>query len=248
MNYFTVLSLNTWKCEGDYPARLDSMVTEITLIEPDVILLQEVFASCNGEWDTAAYLAGRLSLNYIFHPARRKKRFVLGKHLESESGLAILAKREIIEHGAIELPTTLKDPSRWLQFAKLGFESKNIVIMNTHLTHLNDDKRTRFKQSLKILEVIEAVSAGSPLILGGDFNADLDDPIIGLLADKKKTPLSRLAMNLSTLRDHDRCIDHIFITDLFQPVSSNRVLDGSQSSGYAPSDHYGVLAKLKFLK
>ena len=121
MKYFTVLSFNTWKCEGDYVARLESMVTEITSIEPDVILLQEVFVSCNGEWDTAAYLAERLSLNYVFHPARRKKRLVLGNNLESESGLAILAKREIIEHGAIELPTTSKDPSRWLQFAKLGF-------------------------------------------------------------------------------------------------------------------------------
>ena len=119
--------------------------------------------------------------------------------------------------------------------------------MNTHLTHLNDDKRTRFKQSLKILEVIDAVSADSPLILGGDFNADLDDPIIRLLADKKKTPLSRIAMNLSTLQDHDRCIDHIFITDLFLHVSSTRVLDGSQSSGFSPNDHYGVLAKLRFL-
>ena len=244
MKYFTVLSFNTWKCEGDYPARLESMVTEITSIEPDVILLQEVFVSCNGEWDTAAYLAERLSLNYVFHPARRKKRLVLGNNLESQSGLAILAKREIIEHGAIELPTTSKDPSRWLQFAKLGFESENIVLMNTHL---NDDKRTRFKQSLKILEVIDAVSADSPLILGGDFNADLDDPIIRLLADKKKTPLSRIAMNLSTLRDHDRCIDHIFITDLFLHVSSTRVFDGSQSSGFSPSDHYGVLARLRFL-
>jgi len=55
MKYFTVLSFNTWKCEGDYLARLESMVTEITSIEPDVILLQEVFVSCNGEWDTAAY-------------------------------------------------------------------------------------------------------------------------------------------------------------------------------------------------
>ncbi len=189
-------------------------------------------------------MAERLSLNYVFHPARRKKRLVLGNNLESESGLAILAKRAIIERGAIELPTTSKDPSRWLQFAKLGFESENIVLMNTHL---NDDKRTRFKQSLKILEVIDAVSPGSRLILGGDFNADLDDPIIRLLADKKKTPLSRIAMNRSTLRDHDRCIDHIFITDLLLPISSNRVLDGSQSSGFAPSDHYGVLAKLKFL-
>ena len=78
-------------------------------------------------------------------------------------------------------------------------------------------------------------------------NADLDDPIIRLLADKKKTPLSRIGMNLSTLRDHDRCIDHIFITDLFLQVSSTRVLDGSQSSGFSPSDHYGVLARLRFL-
>ena len=247
MKFFTVLSFNTWKCEGDYLARLESMVTEITLIEPDVILLQEVFVSCNGEWDTAAYLAKRLSLNYVFHPARRKKRIVLGNNLESESGLAILAKREIIEHGAIELPTTSKDPSRWLQFAKLGFGSKNIVLMNTHLTHLNDDKRTRFKQSLKLLGVIDNVSAGCPFILGGDFNADPDDSVIKLLADKKKTPLSRIAMNRSTLRDHDRCIDHIFISDLFLPVSSTRVLDGSQSSGFSPSDHYGVLAKLRFL-
>ena len=36
MKYFTVLSFNTWKCEGDYLARLESMVTEITLIERTV--------------------------------------------------------------------------------------------------------------------------------------------------------------------------------------------------------------------
>ena len=57
-----ILTLNTWKCDGAYRPRLQAMAQGLAALAPDVILLQEVFATEDDRADTAGYLAQALSM------------------------------------------------------------------------------------------------------------------------------------------------------------------------------------------
>ncbi|NBP72049.1 MAG: hypothetical protein EBU57_02420 [Alphaproteobacteria bacterium] len=52
----TLVTLNTWKGEGDYPARLSAMGDLIADLHPDIVFLQEVFAVPGTEIGTAISL------------------------------------------------------------------------------------------------------------------------------------------------------------------------------------------------
>jgi endonuclease/exonuclease/phosphatase family metal-dependent hydrolase len=74
-----IVSLNTWKCDGPYRQRLGLMAEELAALAPDVLLLQEVFATEDGHADTAAFLAQALAMHVIVSPARRKHRLFEGQ-------------------------------------------------------------------------------------------------------------------------------------------------------------------------
>ena len=85
-----IVTLNTWKNEGDYPRRLALMRDGLAELAPDLVCLQECFA--NAGHDTAAWLAAELGLDCHAAPARAKVRRHMGQDLQSTSGLAILAR------------------------------------------------------------------------------------------------------------------------------------------------------------
>ena len=67
-----VVTLNTWKCEGDYRARLPRMAAGLRALDADLVCLQEVFACAAPSADTAAWLADALGLSaplYAGHSA-----------------------------------------------------------------------------------------------------------------------------------------------------------------------------------
>jgi hypothetical protein len=55
---FVVMTLNTWKRQGAYKARLRLMAEEIGRLDPDILLLQECFAAAELGYDTTAAPAG----------------------------------------------------------------------------------------------------------------------------------------------------------------------------------------------
>jgi hypothetical protein len=70
-----VVTLNTWKGDGAYSARLRLMVEEVGQLDPDILLLQECFAAPELGHDTAAALAGAMGFQSANWPGRKKIAF-----------------------------------------------------------------------------------------------------------------------------------------------------------------------------
>lgn len=82
----SIVTLNTWKAEGDYPRRVAA---------PDILLLQEVFIARSLGENTAESLARLLGMDAHVLPLRRKARLFGGRPVDSHSGLAILSRLRV---------------------------------------------------------------------------------------------------------------------------------------------------------
>lgn len=109
---FSLLTLNTWKCDGDYSARLPLMASGIARLSPDIVFLQEVFDAPGTDYDTAAYIAECAEYHVTRVHSRRKMRGINGQSLDCSSGLAILTREAPKTHRVISLPSDDRDGER----------------------------------------------------------------------------------------------------------------------------------------
>ncbi len=167
-----IVTLNTWKCDGDYRERLKTMVEVLHRLLPDVVMLQEVFASEVARTDTAAYLARALDMVATAAPARRKPRWFEGRVVDSTSGLALLTRQPPREHHVMQLPSDERDGERVAQLARLSHRGQGFWLANLHLTHLADASLLRTRQLQAALSSWQTHASSYPLVLGGDFNAE----------------------------------------------------------------------------
>lgn len=173
-----VLSLNTWKCDGDYTHRLALMAQGLHSQEPDVVLLQEVFASEEGLYDTAQHLAQALSLTCLRAPSRRKPREVQGRVVASSCGLALLTRLPVLQTQVLELPNTPEDGERIAHITQLSSQGQLFWVANVHLTHLPAAAELRQEQISTVATALNQRGPNQPAIMGGDFNASIDSPEI----------------------------------------------------------------------
>jgi len=169
-----IVSLNTWKCDGDYAKRLPFMAQGLLALEPDIVLLQEVFRSLDGPWDTAAYLAGALQMQADCSWVRRKPRWLQGMWHDSESGMAMLCKRPVLDSRVISLPSSPEDGGRNAQLFAFEHGAEKFWLGNVHLSHLEHADVLRQTQFNAVWnqQVLDQLS-GSLWILG-DFNTPLE--------------------------------------------------------------------------
>lgn len=178
-----ILTLNTWKNDGDYPARLEAMGKGLLALAPDIILLQEVFRTADGMADTGRHLANALGLELIYAPARSKLRMWEGKPALTESGLAILVRGSSIKHHIMPLPGEESGGERIALLALLKVDDITLSIGCLHLSHLRNDDAGRREQLGAVL--------GNPFwsqktmlrVLGGDFNAARGSTVFSELED-----------------------------------------------------------------
>lgn len=166
-----IVSLNTWKCDGAYRQRLGLMAEGLAALAPDVLLLQEVFATEDGQACTAAFLARALSMHVAMTPARRKHRWFEGQPRLSTSGLAVLCRQPLQSWQVLELPSDEADGERIALLASVSLGGQDLWLANLHLTHLPDAGALRARQLQSCLEVLQAVAGDAPCLIGGDFNA-----------------------------------------------------------------------------
>lgn len=171
-----IVTLNTWKCDGPYRQRLGLMAEGLGALAPDVLLLQEAFATDDGQAETAAFLARALDMEVVVAPARRKHRLFEGQSRLSTSGLALLCRQPLRSWQVLELPSDEADGERIALLASVSHGSQNIWLANLHLTHLPDAGKLRARQLQSCLEVLQAVAGDAPCVIGGDFNAAASSP------------------------------------------------------------------------
>ncbi|MEM7108552.1 MAG: hypothetical protein AAF519_10030, partial [Bacteroidota bacterium] len=90
----SLVSLNMWKCEGEYDRRLRLMAEGLSNYSYDLLLGQEVYESEDFKRSSAAYLSAQLGLQPFFARARKKVRQVLGKNELGYSGLCIWSRKQ----------------------------------------------------------------------------------------------------------------------------------------------------------
>ncbi|MEM6650690.1 MAG: endonuclease/exonuclease/phosphatase family protein [Pseudomonadota bacterium] len=169
---FTVISLNTWKGEGDYESRLGWMADGLLALRPDVVFLQEAFECIDCNADTATIMANALDLHPTSFKARQKDRRVKGQYLPSWSNLAILTPGAPTETGSFKLADHTQDQDRWGIYVDIEVNGCPMRLLNTHFTHFHDEEgqQVRVQQAEQVAREVLACQK-ELVIFGGDLNA-----------------------------------------------------------------------------
>jgi endonuclease/exonuclease/phosphatase family metal-dependent hydrolase len=257
-----VVTLNTGKCDGPYTLRLEALARGLRALQPDVIALQECFASSDKHFSTARMLGDELGMQYTFAAARRKPRQVEGTTLLGDSGLCLLTRWPLLRSASVALPEHALDGERIAQFGVLPCGSCEVLLANLHLCHLRDAGTVRRAEIDSILAHPWLHQERAARLLLGDFNATVDSPeLMPLLngtlgwnvldtyaAGNGREPRATVSCQAGwwPARRQDRCIDFILSladTPLSHPRFRTSAVVLNQPDGetgtYA-SDHFGV--------
>jgi len=226
-----LVTLNTWKNEGAYPRRLEGMAEGLAGLDPDVLLLQEVFIGAG--WDTAGWLASRLGLHACTVPARLKVRPHAGRMQLCASGMAILTRWPTTARSH-HLPSDPRDGERVAM--SVDTPGGEIRILNLHLTHLPGPQGNDLR-ALQLASALGWARSGpcGQLIVGGDLNAPASAPCLGELWSRSPPPLEIG----STTHGAGPAIDHLVRIGGGLP-QGQRVLTHPNADGILPSDHCGL--------
>lgn len=250
-----LVSLNTWKAEGDYPSRVRAMAEGLAALSADVIALQEDLRTADGLAHTALALGRALGMHLSWVPARAKPRDVGLRRTMTTAGMAVLSRQPVLEQRVIGLPQDARDGERVAQCVRLAGEGGDWWLVNLHLTHLPDRADLRRAQLQEVLDAADRWEGTRPVVLCGDFNAAPEDPEI---ADwlQPRGPLGDVFAGRPKVTHHTEAgvalnLDHIFVrtAEGTPPVavrSAAVVLDRPDAHGVLPSDHFGVCADLSF--
>lgn len=243
-----ILTLNTWKCDGDYGRRLTHMVQGLAELSPDVILLQEVFACDDRTADTAGTLAQALSMVASRAPARHKRRVWGGQLKASSSGLAILTREPVVAHHVVPLPSDPADGERVAQLARWMHHGVPVWLANLHLTHLPGAVTLRICQLERCLSALQHLCGTERVVVGGDFNCGPGGPEFEwLLSGRWPWVQAQGIRHKTTHTTEDGWaldLDHLLLSR-WPPTATAHlsvVLDPKQArSGAAVSDHAAVM-------
>lgn len=263
-----LLTLNHWYTAGDWRARRVEICAWLKHLEPDVVALQEVLESPDGD-NTAGWIAehavGEWHVTFagreVFDGAAR-------------FGNAILSRWPIDLSSDGDL--TSNPPGRLdeVQRCVLHARTNGYDVYNTHLVWRYEEGFLREKQVVELDDFVKAtLDPASPIppIICGDFNAEPDSTEIRFLTgghalDGRSTYYQdawRVApgkgdgftwdnhnTNAAVEREPDRRIDYIFSgwdpdrkgmgRVAFSAVVCDRALTGAFAS-----DHFGLFAEIE---
>ena len=239
-----IVTLNTWKNEGEYERRLDLMAVGLGDLRADVVCLQECFVG--GGSDTAARLAAALGMRAYPAPARRKLRAHGGRRVMSTSGLAVLTRERVTEFDLCALDSAPGDGQRIAQRVDVDRAGASLRILNLHLTHLGGGTAERVR-AVQLETALDWAVAGYPggLVVAGDLNATASDAALAPLALSPTSPTFHGARAGAT-QTGGMAIDHCVLwrEGQWSRSATGRALDRPSADGWFPSDHAAVVLDL----
>jgi len=252
-----IVTINTGRNVGDYVPRIRLLARRLRDLAPDIVLAQEVFASEDGRYDTAADIAGALGLALATAPARRKPRSVDGTSLMSTSGLAVFSRLPIVSGEAVPLPTSDADGGRVVQIVRVRTGVRTLRLINLHLSFLGgaegDAMRTRQWQAVED----RLTEHNLPTLVAGDFNAAPTAPLMRMLMGDSRFDFGPgIAASPSTSfggllpgAGAGEVLDYVFSADPAIRILSRdvalREIDPALAT--APSDHAAVVVDVEFV-
>jgi endonuclease/exonuclease/phosphatase family metal-dependent hydrolase len=162
------------------------------------------------------------------------------------------------------LPDHPNDGERAAQFVTITKSDSSILVVNTHLTHLNKRSGLRMEQIETILSHAALRQNHDLILLCGDFNARPESyeiqhvmthpeiPMIDVLAKCYKSeqlatyPVPSLEQNSQS---SSKRIDYIFAFSTTKSLENRQIKSGlalnhPSEDGLYPSDHFGIWADI----
>jgi endonuclease/exonuclease/phosphatase family metal-dependent hydrolase len=258
-----VVTLNLWNRFGPWPDRLAPLRAQLAELSPDLVGLQEVVKSDDGDrLDQAALLAEGAGYHVAWVPTGPGAVW----------GNAVLSRWPIARTLSFPLPRGGTDEQRVLLFAEIDAPFAKVPFF---VTHLNWKLHQGHVRELQVRELADRVAqlaptSGFPPIVCGDFNAEPESDEIRFLrgltslrgksvyfADAfvaaggggKGVTFSRKNPYAAAVREPERRLDYIFVrgpdADGRGDVLEARVcFDRPDAARVWPTDHFGVTAVL----
>ncbi|WCT14605.1 endonuclease/exonuclease/phosphatase family protein [Mucilaginibacter jinjuensis] len=251
-----IVTINTWKCDGDYYQRRQVLANQLKTLTPHIIACQECFLSEDEKIDTLRFLAEELDMYYHFTPARFKNRLLGNDEVSSHSGLGVLSAFPIKVFAEFDLPISDADGERKVQQILIEItEQKRLLLTNVHLTHLQNAVELR-KNQLTLIAQKTVDKNVEYNIICGDFNTTPDSEEIAQFKNQTKAidcyeTGDGKAPRISLIENNtERNVDYIFalpagrLREYPTVTKSAIVLNTADESGVYPSDHFGISTTL----
>ena len=203
---FSLVTINTWKCDGDYKTRIPLLASQLKFTEADFFACQEVFHSVDEFLSTKEHFKKVLQMVPRFFPSRRKHRNIETERILSFSGLCSFTNLNVVEYEEHFLPNHIDDGERTAQLIVVKHGNYRVGIINTHLTHVKGQDDLRVSQLRKMLNNIEDITIDL-LILCGDLNSTPESKAVQFLRSEQKF---QNVFNNKATHVGGQCIDYIF--------------------------------------
>lgn len=240
----TVVTLNIWHDQGDWPRRLSVILDTLRTLHPDVICLQEVLQK-EGLPNQSATIADSLGYRHTFSS-------VDGPERPKRYGNAILYRHPLAASGVRKLEPL--DDYRTAAYARVEVAGRPLDVYCTHLHHTAEGGAIRATQLGDLLDFVDETRGASPVLLAGDFNAPPDAAELRLLggtfadayAETHPEQVGVLVTTLNTALGHTpRRIDYLFYERALalRPLDTRILFAAPTADGTWASDHFGVVGR-----
>jgi endonuclease/exonuclease/phosphatase family metal-dependent hydrolase len=220
-----VATFNINKDDGDFPNRIKNLSTEIIKYDIDILCLQEDYN--NEHYSSSDEINDTLKYYKITLQTRKKSR----KNIQSSSNLTILSKYKPFNNDYIYFNKNIKEQRACL-FVSFNIENQTILVVNTHLCHLNS--KNRLEQIEGILDYIKNKKFDL-VFFCGDFNSSYNSKEIKMILKNDFT-----YNNEKITSSRGEMIDYIFYKEHYECLFTNIVLKKY-------SDHYCLINKFRLL-
>lgn len=260
-----IVTWNLWWRFGPWRDRQPLILDTLRDLDADVLCLQELWGT--DEADQAAEIGEALGYHHFYEPVLP----IDGV----QWGMGILSKWPLMEKQAFVLPSIPSDDGSRdckAMWARLDGPRGPVDVLNTHLSWRPEESAIRQEQMSAIAQQIkETHTGGMPPLLCGDFNAIPTADEIRMMTGEAPVPVEGLyffdawrasgqegpgyTWHRSNTLTHkalqpDRRLDYIFVGE---PAGNGagHVLRTEQVGtqpvgGLFASDHYGVMAELRY--
>jgi endonuclease/exonuclease/phosphatase family metal-dependent hydrolase len=243
----TVVSLNLWHDQREWPKRADVIIAAMRRLEPDVLCLQEVLQHerLRNQAETLAD-----SLGYAVHFTS-----VDSAHHVKRYGNAILTRHRVVRAGSRNLAPA--DDYRTAAHVRIDFRGRTIDVYDTHLHHTREGGAIRATQIRDLLAFVDSSRGNGAVVLAGDFNAEPETPEMALLAPGYVNAFT--ALHPRATRAEARTfnpvfggdpgqIDHVLVGKASRPrltpLACEVLFRTPAADSVWASDHFGVIARL----
>lgn len=261
--HLKVLTWNIWWRYGPWESRHAAIIKTLKELDCDVIALQEVWQ--DSTTNQAAKIASELGYHHVFASSMEREGFGFGN--------AILSRWPIEQSDSTMLFGTEENGKGYLAlFAEIAGPRGQLPVFNTHLSSKFEHGHIRQQQVADLTRFVDIKRPGTfPPIVCGDFNAESESDEIRMLKGLTTCPVEGLVFHdawaaagskgpgftwnnanpyVARVLEPDRRIDYIFVGWPQEKAAGHivgcEVVAQNPSDSIYPSDHYGVVANLRY--